>query len=77
METKLDHLVVLPATAEHFGPMEIPENHYFLLGSNRANSVDSRHFGPVSGSEILGEVYLNVSQIWRAPRPSGAGSVQA
>ena len=62
---ELDHLVVVSATAEHFGPMEIPENHYFLLGSNRARSVDSRHFGPVSGSEIRGEVYLNLSSLWR------------
>ena len=62
---ELDHLVVVPARAEHFGPMEIPENHYFLLGSNRASSVDSRHFGFVAGSAIRGEVYLNLSGLWR------------
>ena len=62
---EIDQLVILPATVEHFGPVKIPENHYFLLGSNRAHSVDSRHFGPVFGSEIRGEVYLNLSRLWR------------
>ena len=59
---------VAASPAEQFGPIEIPENHYFLLGANPAHSIDSRHYGPVPGSEIRGEVYLNLSRLWRRGR---------
>ncbi len=32
----------------------IPENHYFAMGDNSANSKDSRYFGPVPENEIIG-----------------------
>jgi signal peptidase I len=31
---------------------------YFVLGDNRSNSNDSRFFGPVTASEIVGRVWL-------------------
>jgi signal peptidase I len=34
--------------------MKIPEGHYFVLGDNRGKSVDSRHYGLVPRSYILG-----------------------
>ncbi len=37
-----------------FGPVTVPPNHCFVLGDNRCNSKDSRHFGPVPLATIKG-----------------------
>ncbi|GEM_PF-142409 len=41
---------------DNFGPAEIPENSYFLLGDNRDISIDSRFDGFVLRENILGKV---------------------
>ncbi len=40
---------------------KIPPGHYFMMGDNREDSEDSRFFGPISGSLIVGKV---VARIW-------------
>jgi signal peptidase I len=38
--------------------MTLKENEYFVLGDNRASSLDSRFFGPVHEDGIVGRVWL-------------------
>jgi signal peptidase I len=45
---------------------KIPTGDYFVMGDNRAYSCDSRYFGPIPSSSIVGKVVLDV---WRNNHP--------
>lgn len=45
-----------------FGPVTLPEGKYFMMGDNRDNSADSRYFGFVDRSLIVGQAkYIVIS----------------
>ena len=42
------------ASRNNWGPLVVPRKHYFMLGDNRDNSLDSRYWGFVPDSMVLG-----------------------
>ncbi len=41
-------------------PQRIAPDHYFMLGDNHNNSCDSRYWGTLPGSDIIGKVILKI-----------------
>ena len=50
---------------ERFGPVQVPANHYFVMGDDRVDSCDSRDWGTVPGSYIVGRVEVRIWPISR------------
>lgn len=56
----VDESDYIPATMNTFGERQVTlgPDEYYLLGDNREQSLDSRIFGPVKRSAIVGRVWL-------------------
>jgi signal peptidase I len=54
----------------YFGPVRVPRDAVFVLGDNRADSVDSRSHGPVPTGDVIGRAR---ARIWPPSRWGGIG----
>ena len=50
------------------GPVTVPAGMYYVMGDNRTNSEDSRYFGPISKSLIVGRA---VAVVWPLAHAKG------
>ena len=48
-------------TKGDFAPVVVPEGHVFLMGDNRNYSRDSREWGTICKSSIIGRIYVDFS----------------
>jgi len=56
------------ASSRH--PYRVPAGQFYVLGDNRADSCDSRYWGPVQGSAIVGKAIL---VFWHNSHPEFRG----
>jgi signal peptidase I len=66
----LDESAYLPDEIKTWGDetVTVPENSYFVLGDNRTESLDSRIFGPIDRSEIIGKTWARTWPLKRLQR---------
>ena len=63
-----DYVVDEARSHEDHGPEAVRESHYFVMGDNRNNSSDSRHWGQVPRDHISGRVVIGgASNLLGAP----------
>lgn len=55
---------ILTSEAIDYGPIDVPPGHFFALGDNRVESVDSRAWGPLPYSCLAGKLAL----VWASLR---------
>jgi signal peptidase I len=55
---------ITDASRQH--PFRVPPGEFYMLGDNRADSCDSRYWGPIKGSSIVGKVVLT---FWHNSHP--------
>ena len=48
------------SSTSDFAPVKIAPDHYWVMGDNRGNSKDSRVFGTIAKSKIVGRVFIRI-----------------
>ena len=56
----LEPYVASERSSTNWGPRVLGPNEYLVLGDNRNNSNDSRNFGPVTESQIIGKAWFSL-----------------
>ena len=76
-----NHVPLLPAgvdrrtyrpTRDNWGPVVVPAGHYWMMGDNRDESLDSRFMGPIPRGVVRGKplfIYFSVDRSRDAPFP--------
>jgi signal peptidase I len=58
-EPYLDPQVVTPGNCGgDLSPTLVPKNHVFVMGDNRAGSLDSRNLGPIAEKDLVGRAFV-------------------
>ena len=54
------YLTAQASSGVQFSPVTVPAGHYFMMGDNRLQSLDSRIFGPIPQKSIIGKAIVRI-----------------